>query len=69
MGKLDVVVCRNVLIYFSDSTIKAVVESLVETLNPGGYLLIGASESLLRFGAELCCEEHGGAFFYRKDRA
>jgi len=69
MGKLDVVVCRNVLIYFRDSTIKAVVESLVEALNPGGYLLIGASESLLRFGADLRCEEHGGAFFYRKARA
>jgi chemotaxis protein methyltransferase CheR len=69
MGKLDVVVCRNVLIYFRDSMIKTVVESLVETLNPGGYLLIGASESLLRFGADLRCEEHGGAFFYRKERA
>ncbi|HYJ10680.1 MAG TPA: CheR family methyltransferase, partial [Polyangiaceae bacterium] len=50
MGQVDVVVCRNVLIYFRDATIKAVVESLVEALNPGGYLLIGASESLLRFG-------------------
>jgi chemotaxis protein methyltransferase CheR len=67
MGKLDVVLCRNVLIYFRDATIKAVVESLASTLNPGGYLLIGASESLLRFGAALRCEEHGGAFFYRKD--
>jgi chemotaxis protein methyltransferase CheR len=66
LGKLDVIVCRNVLIYFRDSTIKSVVESFADALNPGGYLLIGASESLLRFGAELCCEEHGGAFFYRK---
>jgi chemotaxis protein methyltransferase CheR len=66
LGKLDVVVCRNVLIYFRDSTTKAVVESFVEALNPGGYLLIGASESLLRFGGGLSCEEHGGAFFYRK---
>lgn len=67
MGKLDVVLCRNVLIYFRDSTIKTVVDSLVEVLNPGGYLLIGASESLLRFGGNFSCEEHGGAFFYRKD--
>jgi chemotaxis protein methyltransferase CheR len=68
MAKLDVIICRNVLIYFRDVTIKRVVESLVEALNPGGYLLIGASESLLRFGGGLGCEEHGGAFFYRKDR-
>ena len=69
LGKHDVVICRNVLIYFRDATIKSVVETLAEALNPGGYLLIGASESLLRFGAGLRCEEHGGAFFYRKELA
>jgi chemotaxis protein methyltransferase CheR len=69
VGKVDVVICRNVLIYFRDSTIRGVVDSLASTLLPGGYLLIGASESLLRFGATLRCEEHGGAFFYRKDQA
>jgi chemotaxis protein methyltransferase CheR len=58
-----------VLIYFRDSTIRTVVESLVEALNPDGYLLVGASESLLRFGGKLSCEEHGGAFFYHKDGA
>ena len=67
LGKFDVIICRNVLIYFRDSTIKAVVQSLADALTPGGYLLIGASESLLRFGADLRCEEHGGAFFYRKE--
>lgn len=65
-GKFDVIICRNVLIYFRDSMIKAVVSSLAAALNPGGYLLVGASESLLRFDAGLRCEEHGGAFFYRK---
>lgn len=69
LGQLDVVICRNVLIYFRDSTIKKVIRSLSDALNPGGYLLIGASESLLRFGGELRCEEHGGAFFYRKEPA
>lgn len=67
LGKLDVIVCRNVLIYFRDEMIKRVVESLAAALNPGGYLLVGVSESLLRFAAaELECEEHRGAFFYRK---
>jgi chemotaxis protein methyltransferase CheR len=66
VGRFDVIICRNVLIYFRDTTIKAVVQSLAEALSPGGYLLIGASESLLRFGSDLRCEEHGGAFFYRK---
>jgi chemotaxis protein methyltransferase CheR len=67
LGKVDVIICRNVLIYFRDTTIKTVVQTLGDALNPSGYLLIGASESLLRFDGPLRCEEHGGAFFYKKD--
>lgn len=67
VGKVDVIICRNVLIYFRDSTIKSVVQTLCDALTPGGYFLVGASESLLRFGGSLRCEEHGGAFFYRKE--
>ncbi len=67
VGPADVIICRNVLIYFRDSRIKQVVQGLCDALRPGGYLLVGASESLLRFGGALRCEEHGGAFFYRKE--
>jgi chemotaxis protein methyltransferase CheR len=66
LGRFDVILCRNVLIYFRDATIKALAAAFEASLTRGGYLLIGASESLLRFGAGLQCEEHGGAFFYRK---
>jgi chemotaxis protein methyltransferase CheR len=66
LGQFDVILCRNVLIYFSDETTRAVVASLVDRLVPGGRLIIGTSESLLRFGTALVCEERGGAFFYRK---
>jgi chemotaxis protein methyltransferase CheR len=66
LGTFDVVVCRNVLIYFSDETIQRVVRMLAEQLRPEGRLLVGASESLLRFGTFLECEERGGVFLYRK---
>ncbi len=66
LGSFDVVLCRNVLIYFADQTARQVVDSLAAALRPGGHLLVGVSESLLRFGTSLRCEEHGGAFFYRK---
>jgi chemotaxis protein methyltransferase CheR len=66
LGTFDLVLCRNVLIYFSDATIVQVAASLAAALADGGRLLIGASESLLRFGTALQCEEHGGAFFYRQ---
>lgn len=66
LGPLDAILCRNVLIYFSEASAQRVVTSLVDVLRPGGYLLVGASESLLRFGTSLASEEIGGAFFYRR---
>ncbi len=68
MGPFDVILCRNVLIYFSDETAKRVLQSLTSALRPGGALGVGVSESLLRFGTSLECEERGGVFLYRKER-
>jgi chemotaxis protein methyltransferase CheR len=65
-GPFDVVLCRNVLIYFSDATAVRVTDHLASALVPGGVLLVGVSESLLRFGTGLACEEHGSVFVYRK---
>ena len=66
LGSFDAIVCRNVMIYFRDETTQAVVSRLHDALVPDGYLLIGASESLLRLGTAFACEERRGAFFYRK---
>ncbi|NBD09972.1 CheR family methyltransferase [Corallococcus silvisoli] len=62
----DAVLCRNVLIYFQDATARRVVDGITRTLKPGGHLLVGTSESLMRFGTALRCEERRGAFFYGK---
>ena len=67
-GPFDVVFCRNVLIYFSDDTVRGLAAILSEALAPGGSLLLGVSESLLRFGTALSCEERGGVFFYGRPR-
>jgi chemotaxis protein methyltransferase CheR len=67
LGAFDAIVCRNVLIYFDDATIRGVIERLTASLVPGGRLLVGCSESLLRLGTVLRCEEHGGAFFYTRE--
>jgi chemotaxis protein methyltransferase CheR len=64
LGSFDLVLCRNVLIYFADTTVKRVVSSIASTMSTEGRLLVGTSESLLRFGTALSCEERGGAFFY-----
>ncbi|WP_437758930.1 CheR family methyltransferase [Sorangium sp. So ce1389] len=66
LGQFDVIVCRNVLIYFHDNTARWVVSGLSGALVAGGVLLVGVSESLLRLGTALSCEERGGVFVYRK---
>jgi len=47
LGKMDVIFCRNVIIYFDQVAKKRVVESFYRSLREGGYLLLGHSESLL----------------------
>lgn len=66
LGQFDVIVCRNVLIYFDDNTARWVIENLSGALVVGGFLLVGVSESLLRLGTALACEERGGIFLYRR---
>ena len=66
LGSFDVILCRNVLIYFRDETIEKVVDHLWHRLTPEGQLVLGASESLLRFKVAFACEEQRGVFFYRK---
>jgi len=45
-SNFDVIFCRNVLIYFSKASQAAVLRRLCAHLRPGGYLLLGHSESL-----------------------
>lgn len=68
LGSFDAILCRNVMIYFRDETARKAIEHLHDALAPGGLLLVGVAESLLRFSTNLTCEEHRGAFFYRRER-
>jgi len=46
IGPVDVVLCRNVMIYFSQGVRRQVIERLYSTLKPGGYLIVGHNETL-----------------------
>lgn len=46
MRGVDLVLCANVLIYFDMEAKQRVVSSIYNNLNPGGYLLVGFSETL-----------------------
>jgi chemotaxis protein methyltransferase CheR len=47
IGAVDAVFCRNVLIYFDTASRRKVIEGFYERLQPGGFLFLGHSESLL----------------------
>jgi chemotaxis protein methyltransferase CheR len=53
VGAWDVVLCRNVLIYLSRERARSVVERLADSLTPGGYLLLGASEVVFEVPPQL----------------
>lgn len=53
IGSFPVIFCRNVMIYFDKATQESLVNRLTDRLEPGGYLLIGHSESLNRINNSL----------------
>lgn len=50
---VDLIFCRNVLIYFDKPTQRQVVSRLLENLRPGGFLFLGHSESITGFDLPL----------------
>ena len=66
VGVFDIILCRNVMIYFSDSVIKMLLSSLSAALVNDGVLFVGVSESLLRYSGHFHGEERSGTFVYRK---
>ena len=50
LGKFDIIFCRNVLIYFSADLKHDILGRMHGSLNPGGYLMLGASEAMNNLG-------------------
>ena len=66
LAPLDVIFCRNVLIYFSDAMILKRGEALPRALAPGGYLFLGHAESLSRITDLFTPIRFQGAMVYQK---
>jgi chemotaxis protein methyltransferase CheR len=66
LGRFDVILCRNMLIYFDDSSRLLAAENLHESLNPGGFLCLGHSESMARISDRFAMVRLEDAFAYRK---
>jgi chemotaxis protein methyltransferase CheR len=68
-GEVDLVVCRNVTIYFGRDTTRELVGRFHGVLSAGGYLLVGHAETLWQVTDAFTLVTIGDAFAYRKDVA
>jgi chemotaxis protein methyltransferase CheR len=62
----DIVFCRNVLIYFDDSSRRSAAENLYECLRPGGYICLGHSETMSRISPLFEIVRFPDAIVYQK---
>jgi len=65
-GPVDVIFCRNVLIYLSPPTIAAILDRFHRLLAPGGWLLVAPCETSMLMASCLESVIHDGATLYRK---
>ena len=66
LARADVIFCRNLFIYFTEATVKAVVDSFADAMPSPGFLCVGAAESLLRVSVRFELREIAGAYVYVK---
>ncbi|CAA2102018.1 Chemotaxis protein methyltransferase [Methylobacterium bullatum] len=63
---MDVIFCRNMLIYFDDASRRAAVEALYECLVPGGFICLGHSESMSRMSSMFLPRKFGDTIVYQR---
>lgn len=66
LGKMDLIFCRNVIIYFDLAAKKRVVESFHNSLCDGGFLLLGHSESLMNITTLFALRHFKNDMIYQK---
>ena len=66
VGRMDMVFCMNVLIYFSEERRRALVQRFYDTLEPGGYLFLGHSESISKMPVKFQAIVLNDCILYRK---
>jgi chemotaxis protein methyltransferase CheR len=69
IAEVDVVLCRNVLIYFEAPERRKVIDAIYRKLVPGGYLLLGHSESLINLSTAFELVHLKNDMVYRKPQA
>jgi chemotaxis protein methyltransferase CheR len=65
LGAFDLVLCRNVLIYFDVETKKKILREIRGILRPGGLLLLGSAETTINLDENYTRAVYGSATFYK----
>jgi chemotaxis protein methyltransferase CheR len=63
---VDVIFCRNMLIYFDDQSRRETVEAMYDCLSPGGYICLGHSESMSRISSLFRPRKYADSIIYQK---
>ncbi len=66
LGKFDIVLCRNVMIYFTSEDRRKIYSKIANVLEPNGYLLIGSTESLANDSDLFVPKRYLKSVFYQK---
>ena len=69
VGKVDCIFCMNVLMYFSEARRRAILQRFYDALEPGGYFLLGHSETLSNVPMKFEAVVRGDCRIYRKPAA
>jgi len=64
----DFIFCRNCLIYFDDESRRSVLSCFYESLNPGGFIFLGHSESVGRISSAYRVQRIGDAIVYSRHK-
>lgn len=66
MGHFDLVICPEVLIYFSNGVKKHIIDELADLLEPSGILILGANETVTPFSKRFEMINHEAGTFFRQ---
>jgi chemotaxis protein methyltransferase CheR len=66
IGGFDVILCRNILIYFTNEAKKKILSQFYQVLAPRGYLLLGSAENIYNLNDDFKVERYGATTLYRK---
>jgi len=65
LGKMDLIICSDVLVYFSNDLKSRILEQLASQLKPGGILLAGRNQAVTPFSDRFERVDHPAGVFYR----